>query len=149
MGQILLIFVGGALGIGALALAIGLPVSSLVVGVLGLSMAGRRDWVPVVYNVRSLTVRKISTLLTGLGLALVVFVFATVLMLSHGIKKTLASTGLDENVKILRKGAQSEVQSGINTELVKVLTSAPEIALAADGKPLASPEAVVLIFALR
>ena len=149
MGGALVILVGGALGLGALVLLVGLPISGLVVAALGLSHVGRGDFVPVTYNLRSLLVRKVSTALTALGLALVVFVFATVLMLGRGIEQTLAASGSRDNVKVLRKGAQSEIQSGVTTELSRLVTAAPEVAVAADGAPLASPEMIVLIFALR
>ena len=49
--------------------------------------------IPIRYNVRSLAVRKATTLATALGIALVVFVLASSLMLSAGIRKTLGSSG--------------------------------------------------------
>ena len=42
--------------------------------------------VPYRYILRNLWVRKLTTLLTAGGMALVVFVFAAVLMLSEGLK---------------------------------------------------------------
>jgi len=149
IGKILVALVGLVLALGLLTIAIGLPISLLIVFVLALTLLIGGDWVPLIYNLRSLAVRKVSTLLTGLGLALVVFVFATVLMLAGGIRATLVSTGQRENVKILRKGAQNEVQSGVQTEQARLLSGAPEIAIGPDGKPLMSEEAIVLIFALR
>ncbi|HUS67110.1 MAG TPA: ABC transporter permease, partial [Kofleriaceae bacterium] len=130
-------------------IVLGITVSALVVGVLGLTLLIRRDWVPIVYNVRSLTVRKVTTAVTAGGLALVVFVFATVLMLSSGIKRTLAGTGSEENAKIIRKGSMTEMQSGMLPEHLRLLGSVPEVAMGKDGQPLASPELVVLIFALK
>jgi ABC-type dipeptide/oligopeptide/nickel transport system permease component len=43
---------------------------------------------PLSYIARNLWVRRVTTALTALGLALVVYVFATVLMMSEGIKTT-------------------------------------------------------------
>jgi putative ABC transport system permease protein len=147
IGKLLALIVGGLLLFGALGIFASIVVSGLIVLVLALTLIGRRDWVPVVYNFRSLGVRKVSTSLTALGLALVVFVFATMLMLAAGIRKTLVSTGGEGNAKILRKGAQSEVQSGIQPDQVRVLSASPEVAIGADGQPLVSPELVALIFA--
>ena len=48
--------------------------------------------VPYHYILRNLWVRKLTTLLTAGGMALVVFVFAAVLMLSEGLKPTLVSS---------------------------------------------------------
>ena len=45
--------------------------------------------VPFQYIIRNLLVRKVTTGLTANGMALVVFVFASILMLDEGLKKTL------------------------------------------------------------
>ena len=45
--------------------------------------------IPFSYTLRNLWTRKLTTLLTAGGMALVVFVFATVLMLEEGLRKTL------------------------------------------------------------
>jgi ABC-type lipoprotein release transport system permease subunit len=147
--KILTIVVGAAFAATLIGILLGITISALTVGGLGLTLLIRRDWVPVVYNLRSLTVRKVTTSVTAVGIALVVFVFATVLMLASGVKKTLATTGVPENAKINRKGAQNEMQSGMLPEQLKLLEAQPEVAIGKDGKPLASPELVVLIFALK
>ena len=45
--------------------------------------------IPLMYVVRNLGARKVTTALTAGGMALVVYVFATVLMLEEGLRKTL------------------------------------------------------------
>src|SRR5262245_6943763 len=99
MSKLFALVIGVALGAALLALVLGIAASALVVGVLGLTLLVRRDWVPVVYNTRSLTVRKVTTTVTALGLGLVVFVFASVLVVATGIRETLANTGDAQNVK--------------------------------------------------
>ena len=101
--------------------------------------------IPVNYIARNLVARRLTTALTAGGMALVVYVFATVLMLSAGLEQTLVATGQDDNVVVIRRGSQTEVQSGIARMQAAVLESLPEIALAADGRPLMSKEPVVLI----
>jgi ABC-type lipoprotein release transport system permease subunit len=101
--------------------------------------------IPVNYIARNLVARRLTTALTAGGMALVVYVFATVLMLSAGLEQTLVATGQDDNVVVIRRGSQTEVQSGIARMQAAVLESLPEIALAADGRPLISKEPVVLI----
>src|SRR5438445_299263 len=54
--------------------------------------------VPFTYIVRNLFARRLTTALTAGGMALVVYVFATVLMLSAGLRATLVATGQDDNV---------------------------------------------------
>lgn len=100
--------------------------------------------VPLVYVVRNLWVRRVTTLLTALGMALVVYVFATVLMMSEGIRATLVATGQAENVIVLRKGAGSEINSGISREQAAAVTTLPGLATGPDGRALASSEVVVL-----
>lgn len=78
-------------------------------------------------------------------MALVVFVFAATLMLAEGLQKTLVTTGSPDNVVVIRKGAQSEVQSGVERLQASIVESQPEIAIGADGRPLLVKELVVLI----
>ncbi|MEY4510655.1 MAG: hypothetical protein RLZZ450_2777 [Pseudomonadota bacterium] len=90
--------------------------------------------VPVSYNLRSLTVRKTTTAATALGIGLVVFVFAAVLMLSEGIKKTLASSGRPDVAIIIRKGSDAELSSAVDTPSVGLILASKEVARRKDGK---------------
>ncbi|HEY6825487.1 MAG TPA: ABC transporter permease [Gemmatimonadaceae bacterium] len=101
--------------------------------------------VPVGYIARNLVARRLTTTLTAGGMALVVYVFATVLMLSAGLEKTLVATGQDDNVVVIRRSSQTEVQSGIARTQAEVVETLPQIALTSDGRPLISKEPVVLI----
>ncbi len=101
--------------------------------------------IPFSYSFRNLWTRRLTTVLTASGMALVVFVFAATLMLAAGLRKTLVDTGSPDNVLVIRKGSQSEVQSGVDREQASVIESRPEIATGADGMPLLAKELVVLI----
>ncbi|HTL74768.1 MAG TPA: ABC transporter permease [Casimicrobiaceae bacterium] len=101
--------------------------------------------IPVGYIARNLVARRLTTTLTAGGMALVVYVFATVLMLSAGLEKTLVATGQDDNVVVIRRSSQTEVQSGIARAQAEVVETLPQIALTSDGRPLISKEPVVLI----
>jgi len=101
--------------------------------------------IPLAYIARNLWTRRLTTTLTAGELALVVFVFATVLMLDAGLKKTLVSTGEHDNVVVIRKGAETEVQSAIDRNQASIMEMHPSVAIGADGRPLASKEEVVLI----
>jgi len=101
--------------------------------------------IPLAYIARNLVARRLTTALTAGGMALVVYVFATVLMLAAGLEQTLVATGQDDNVVVIRRSAQTEVQSGIPRLQAGIVESLPEIAVAADGQPLVSKEPVVLI----
>ena len=101
--------------------------------------------IPFSYTAKNLGARKMTTALTAAGMALVVFVFATVLMLQEGLKKTLVDTGSPDNVVVTRRSAGTEVQSGIDRAQAAVVESQPEIAYGAEGKVRVSKEMVVLI----
>ncbi|HCV42452.1 MAG TPA: multidrug ABC transporter permease [Bacteroidetes bacterium] len=101
--------------------------------------------IPLVYSVRNLFTRKLTASLTILGVALVVFVFAAVLMLAYGVEKTLVATGSDDNVIMLRKGSDTELVSGIDRDQMNTIRALSAIDKGQDGKPLASSEVVTII----
>jgi ABC-type lipoprotein release transport system permease subunit len=101
--------------------------------------------IPLAYIVRNLAARRLTTALTAGGMALVVYVFATVLMLAAGLRQTLVATGQPDNVVVIRRSAQTEVQSGIDRLQAGIVESLPEIATGPDGRKSFSRETVVLI----
>lgn len=101
--------------------------------------------IPFSYTAKNLLARRLTTMLTAGGMALVVFVFATVLMLQEGLRKTLVETGSPDNVVVTRRSSGTEVQSGVDRTQAGVVESQPEIALGADAQPMLSKETVVLI----
>ena len=101
--------------------------------------------IPVTYSFRNLWTRRFTTIMTAGGMALVVFVFASVLMLAEGLRKTLIETGSPYNVVITRHSSGSEVQSGVERFQAAIVESQPEVALGADSKLLLAKELVVLI----
>ena len=101
--------------------------------------------IPYSYSFRNLWTRRFTTLLTASGMGLVVFVFAATLMLAEGLQQTLVQTGSPDNVVVLRKSSNSEVQSGVERAQAALLESQPEVAIGPDGKPLLAKELVVLI----
>jgi len=101
--------------------------------------------IPLNYVARNLWKRRLTTTLTAGGLALVVFVFATVLMLDAGLKRTLVTTGEYDNVVVIRKGSDTEIQSSISRAQANVIEMNAAVALGPDGLPRAAKETVVLI----
>jgi len=101
--------------------------------------------IPFSYIIRNLWTRRLTMSLTLGGITLVVFVFAAVLMLSEGVEQTLVSTGSDDNVIIVRKSAQSELVSAIGRESVANISTFPEVATGADGKPVETADVITII----
>jgi ABC-type lipoprotein release transport system permease subunit len=101
--------------------------------------------IPLIYNVRSVSQRPVSTLLTALGIGLVVAVFVAMLALANGFIAALVKTGSTDNVLLLRRGADSEMSSSIPRDAISILAASPHIATGADGKPLFSPETYIVV----
>jgi ABC-type antimicrobial peptide transport system permease subunit len=99
----------------------------------------------VTYNFRHLLHRRTTTALTVLGIALVVFVFVSTMMLSEGVKATLAATGSPENIIVIRNGARNEIQSGVERGDTNTVLTDADIDRLPDGTPLATKDTVVLI----
>src|SRR6266853_495122 len=77
-------------------------------------------------------------------MALVVFVFGAVLMLDAGLKATMVSSGSDRNVVVIRKGSDTEVQSGVDRDSAALIETLPQVARSTDASVLVSREVVVL-----
>jgi putative ABC transport system permease protein len=144
--QTLAAAIGLLFALGLFAAVAALALSFVYTGAL----AAIARWVPVIYNVRSLTRRRVTTGFTLLGLALVVFVVATVLMLRNGIVETLVTGGQPDNVVVLRSGANADIVSVVSREQAKLLGALDGVATdPKDGKPLLDPQVAVLISAQR
>lgn len=101
--------------------------------------------IPISYNLRNLKVRWGTTIMTALGIALTVAVLLAVLALVSGLRTAFQSTGNPQNVIVTRKGATSELTSGVTREIYQVLKSKPGIARNAADQPLTSLEMVTVI----
>ena len=97
------------------------------------------------YSLRNLRVRKLTNALTAGGMALVVFVYAAVLMLDTGLETTLAATGEYTNAVVLRRSSEVEIQSAVERQQAAIVESQPETTTVANGMPLVSKEVVVMI----
>ncbi len=100
---------------------------------------------PLAYNLNNLVARKVTTLLAAGGIALVVLVFIATLMLAHGFRETMIGTGSPDNAIVLRSGATSELVSSIDLEQAGILRTQPEVAVGADGAPVAAAEMILII----
>ena len=102
---------------------------------------------PIRYTVRNVMVRRSSALLTMLGIACTVAVFAGVIALRDGFASVYEPRG-EQNIAVyLRPGASSEGESWISRDIVEVvIKERPEIARAADGRPLAAAESFLAVY---
>ncbi len=61
--------------------------------------------IPLAYNIRNLIVRKTSTIMTALGIALTVAVLLSILAMVNGLHTTLGVSGDPTHVLVMRKGS--------------------------------------------
>jgi len=101
--------------------------------------------IPLKYTLRNFKSRRLTTAITVAGIAMVVFVFAAVLMMAYGVQKTLIATGSPNDVIIARKSANGEISSIITRSDYNTVLTLPHIAQSSSGKPLVSGETVVVI----
>src|SRR5262245_9433090 len=94
--------------------------------------------VPVKYNLRSLIVRRLGTLMTIMGVALTVAVFVSILAMVQGIEGTFIDTGEPLNLLVIRQGSQSETNSFFDREIKGIIETM-------DGVNFVSGEIIVLI----
>ena len=101
--------------------------------------------IPLSYNIRNLRLRIGATAMTALGIALTVAVAVFIMALLSGLKKAFVSSGDPLNVLVIRKGAQTELQSGVDRDSYQTIKFLPGVAKDKSGEPLASAEVVVVI----
>jgi putative ABC transport system permease protein len=101
--------------------------------------------IPLKYNFRSLLVRRVSTLMTTLSVALVVAVFVGVMALANGLETALVSSGDPLNVLVLRQGSTSELVSFVSREALQAIIYLPGVKTGPSGDPVTSGEMVVTI----
>src|SRR6185295_1015019 len=89
--------------------------------------------IPLRYNVRNLAVRKTTSAAAVLGLALVVFVFSAVQMLSNGITRTLGRAASPDVAVVLRKGSTAELESTIDAPNVNLVLNSDALPAPASG----------------
>ena len=89
--------------------------------------------IPISYNIRNLTVRKTTTIMTALGIALTVAVLLAILALVDGLRTSLAATGDPLDVLVMRKGSTSELSSNFNRSAYQDLKFKPGIARSKSG----------------
>ena len=98
--------------------------------------------IPISYNLRNLAVRKTTTIMTALGIALSVAILVASLALVNGLRTVFKNTANPLQLLVLRKGGNSELSSIVSTEAFATLRSQAGIAVGQRGEPLASQELV-------
>ncbi|MCG3135840.1 MAG: putative ABC transporter permease YknZ [Planctomycetes bacterium] len=92
------------------------------------------------YHLLSLWVRRAGTALSVVSIGMAVGVLVLVLALRDGFRASLATTGREDNMVVLRQGATSEGESLIQRHEWGTLRDYEGVAVDASGEPLATAE---------
>ena len=98
--------------------------------------------IPIKYNIRSMRVRVMPTLVAMFGIAGVVAVFLAMLSMSRGFIETIKTAGSPGNAIVLKAGSQSELQSFLALMDAKIIADGEAVMRDAAGAPLVSMEIV-------
>lgn len=101
--------------------------------------------IPLSYNLRNLTARKTTTIMTALGIGLTVAVLLSILALVEGLRTSLESTGDPRHLIVMRKGATAELNSVVTPEQFQTVKFKPGVARDASGQPMAAMEMITII----
>ena len=101
--------------------------------------------IPLKYNLRSMWVRRVGTLMTAFGIGLTVAVLVAMMALIHGLDSTFVDTGYESDLVIIRKGSQNETNSYFNRDLYQIVRFLPGVARDSNDEPWAVGEIVVVI----
>ena len=101
---------------------------------------------PLIYQIKNVTLRWGTTLVTSLSIAVVVATFIVILSIAQGFNDTVVSTGETGNYIIKTKAADSVRFSYLSREQAQQLLVAPGIARDQANNNLAQLESVITIY---
>jgi len=107
------------------------------------------SWIHQIFAVTALNLRSIpqrlgASLVAVIGVAAVVGVFAGVLSMASGFRKTMLAAGATDTVVILRAGSTGELASAVSTEQIRIISTAPGVRRN-GGTPEVSGELYVVV----
>src|SRR5258706_2926569 len=99
---------------------------------------------PLSYNVRNVRTRWQVSALAVIGIGLVVTVFVALRAMRTGFERALRSTGIEGNAMVVQRGSASELTSWVPLAHRNKIVVDSRVATGKDGRPLASPEIIVV-----
>jgi len=105
--------------------------------------------IPLKYNVRNLRARWVSTLMTVLGTALVVWSSCILFGLVEGLQHSLNVSGEPLDLIVMRKGSSSETTGGFGANQADEIATLQGIARDEKGMALAAKEMIDITLAER
>jgi putative ABC transport system permease protein len=99
--------------------------------------------IPLKYNIGNLKARRVSTLLSILGIGVVIAVMISMMALKNGVHSAVVSSGSKDNLMVMREGAAAELSSWVSKDAFRIIRALPGIAKEGNA-PLISPELVII-----
>jgi len=99
--------------------------------------------IPLKYNIGNLKARRVSTLMTILGIGVVIAVMISMMALKNGVHSAVVSSGSKDNLMVMREGAAAELSSWVTKDAFRIIRAMPGIAQS-GGVPMISPELVII-----
>jgi putative ABC transport system permease protein len=147
-------FIVAAVGMGAAVVVIAalllLPwwataaAAALAAAWLLLTRPGRQAWSVTRVGMSTLPQRLGAASVVVIGIAGVVGVLVALLAMAQGFQATLRATGSNDTAIVLRAGSQSEINSALDHDATVLIANEPQVMRDAQGRPIASPELVVV-----
>jgi putative ABC transport system permease protein len=94
------------------------------------------------YALKSLWARRVTTLATAAGIALLVFVLSASGMLANGMRHTMQSAGDPRRALVMQQNQWSEQGSHLPQSVFGLAAAAPHVKRNAGGQPLITGETV-------
>jgi putative ABC transport system permease protein len=94
------------------------------------------------YALRSLWARRVTTLATAGGIALLVFVLSASGMLANGMRRTMTSAGSPSRALVIQQNQWSERGSHLPLSVLALAAAAPRVKHDPSGQPLVMGETV-------
>ena len=109
-----------------------------------LTRTGRQAWSVTELGIATVPQRLGASSVVVVGIAGVVGVLVALLAMAQGFQSTLVETGSDQTAIILRAGSQTELNSVLDHDATVVVGDEPQVMHDPQGRPIASPELVVV-----
>lgn len=116
----------------------------LVSAWLAFTRSGRQAWSVTRIGIATMPRRLGAASVVLVGIAGVVGVLVALLAMAQGFQATLRQTGSTDTVIVLRAGSQTEINSSLSRDAAVIIGEEPQVMHDASGRPIASPELVVV-----
>jgi len=116
----------------------------VLVAWMAFTRRGRQAWSVTWVGISTLPQRIGSSSVVVVGIAGVVGVLVALLALGEGFQETMKETGSDDAAIVLRSGALTELNSVLDHDTTALIGQGAGVLKDAEGKPIVSPELVVV-----